>query len=258
MVKIKSCIFVNFPGSETKGGNDIVVTQREQELIPINKSETPGQAVENDMDAIISFDSNESVDNIIVKKENDRLISELLFNDQSSDNITESSSEKNIFEMDTESNHDEESSKNFQLSYKNSQCELKQELHDDSIADSTSANDSYLQNFMLIITTVLSQNEDKQLFNDSDNAIFKSFQELSNSSKTLYVRLFQRKRKWFRTRNIRYPRISENLEPCFAELIKLGKLIRCRLAIHSLQMYIISLFANGKSPMKLHLEVSGN
>lgn len=258
MAKIKSHIFVNFLDSEIEG-NGIVLPQTEQELIPINKSCTPGPAVENDMVAIISLDSNESVDNIIVKKENDRLMSELLFNnDQTSDNNTESSSEKNTFEMNTESKHedDDESSNNYQLSYKNSQFELKRKPHD-SIADSSSVNDSYLQNFVFVITTVLSQNEDKQLFNDSDNVCFKSFQELSDSAKTLYVRLFQRKHKWFRASNIKYPRISENLEPCFAELIEVGKWIRCRLAIFPIYECKFSFckWKIMKVPLKLTLPV---
>ena len=180
------------------------------------------------MDAIISLDSNESVDNIIVEKENDWLISDLKFNeDETSCSNAESSSEKNILELKTESNSNEESSNTYQLQNQNSQLEFKRESCE-SMTDPSSVNDSYLQNFVCVMTTVLSHAEDKQLFDDSDNTVFKYFQELSNSSKTLYVRLFQRKHKWFRTSNIKYPRISENLEPCFTELVKVGKLIRCR------------------------------
>jgi hypothetical protein len=94
-------------------------------------------------------------------------------------------------------------------------------LHNDEVI--SSINKSYLHNFMLIMTTVFSQKDDKELFNDSDNTVVNYFQELSDESKMLYVRLFQRKYKWFRTNNIKYPRISENLQPCFDELIKTGK-----------------------------------
>ena len=84
------------------------------------------------------------------------------------------------------------------------------------------ADESYLQNFLVVLTTVMSEKDDKQLFNDDDNTVVKTFQNMTCNSKTLYVRLFQRKYKWFRTNSIKYPRISKNLQPCFDELIKAG------------------------------------
>ena len=113
---------------------------------------------------------------------------------------------------------------NDQLKAHNTQLEPQFEVHSDGEATG-STQDLYLQNFMFIMMTVLSQKEDKELFNDNDVNVIESFQELSDKSKTLYVRLFQRKYKWFQTRSIKYPQISEDLQSCFDELIKAGTLV---------------------------------
>lgn len=81
---------------------------------------------------------------------------------------------------------------------------------------------SYLENFQFVMKSVLLQEDDKELFNDSDNRVITSFHELSNKSKLLYVRLLQRKFRWFRICNIKYQNISNNLQPYFDELIKAG------------------------------------
>lgn len=81
----------------------------------------------------------------------------------------------------------------------------------------------YLQNFMLTLNTVLSHDDDRRLFDESDNAIVKSFQNLSDCAKKLYVRLFQRKFKWFPKAKIQYQRIGDVLEPFFQELIDYGE-----------------------------------
>ena len=81
----------------------------------------------------------------------------------------------------------------------------------------------YLQNFMLTLNTVLSHYDDRRLFDESDDAIVKSFQNLSDSAKKLYVRLFQRKFKWFPTAKIQYQRIGDVLGPFFQELIDCGE-----------------------------------
>ena len=80
----------------------------------------------------------------------------------------------------------------------------------------------YLQNFMLTLNTVLSHKDDRELFDKEDSAVVTSFRNLSDGAKKLYVRLFQRKFKWFQKAKIQYPRISENLHPFFQELIGCG------------------------------------
>ena len=109
-----------------------------------------------------------------------------------------------------------------QLEPKHRQLELELEILRNEKEAASPIDELYLQNFMFIMRTVLSQKEDNELFNGSDNAVIESFQELSDESKTLYVRLFQRKYKWFQTSSIKYPRISENLQPCFEELTRAG------------------------------------
>ena len=108
-----------------------------------------------------------------------------------------------------------------QLEPEHGKLELELEFHGEKEAASP-IDELYLQNFMFIMRTVLSQKEDNELFNDNDNAVIESFLELSDESKTLYVRLFQRKYKWFQTSSIKYPGISEILQPCFEELIIAG------------------------------------
>jgi hypothetical protein len=163
------------------------------------------------------------------------LMSECLFNDDNmtSDskiaNNTESLSENNQLKTNVGSNHGQAMVSSLsvltdsQLESQNSQLEPKIQQHSDETV--TSPNDDlYLKNFLFVITSVLSEKDDKDLFDANDDTIIKSFQELSDPSKTLYVRLFQRKYKWFQTSNVKYPRISKNLQPCFNELIEAGML----------------------------------
>ena len=83
----------------------------------------------------------------------------------------------------------------------------------------------YLNNFLFVLNAVLSQEDDKCLLNESDNSVVKCYYDLSEHAKMLYVRLYQRKNKWFQENKIKYPRISENLQSCFKELIRTGKFV---------------------------------
>jgi hypothetical protein len=183
--------------------------------------------------AIVSCD--ESYVDMLSDVDGGRLISECLFNDDkmTSDckiaNNTESLSENNQLKTNVGSNHGQAMVSSLsvltdnQLESQNNQLEPKIQQHCDETATSPN-DDSYLKNFLFVMTSVLSEKDDKDLFDANDDTIIKSFQELSDPSKTLYVRLFQRKYKWFQTSNVKYPRISKNLQPCFNELIEAGML----------------------------------
>ncbi|XP_070000546.1 fanconi-associated nuclease 1 [Penaeus vannamei] len=67
----------------------------------------------------------------------------------------------------------------------------------------------YLDNFMRIIDTVMSQPQDLQLLNCEDLAVIETFRDLSLSAQKLYVRLFQRKIKWNKASKIEYKDICD-------------------------------------------------
>lgn len=83
----------------------------------------------------------------------------------------------------------------------------------------------YLANFKLVLTTVLSNEDDRRLFNEQDNSIIDLFNEMSSEEQKLYIRLFQRKRGWFRCSKLEYPKICRNLKPVLDCLIHKGKVI---------------------------------
>lgn len=67
----------------------------------------------------------------------------------------------------------------------------------------------YLENFLRILDTVLSQPQDVKLLNDDDLDVIKTFQGLTLQAQKLYVRLFQRKIKWNRISKVEYREICE-------------------------------------------------
>ena len=81
----------------------------------------------------------------------------------------------------------------------------------------------YLANFKLVLNNVLSNKDDRQLFNEADNDIIDTFNEMPSEEQKLYIRLFQRKHGWFRCSKIEYPRISNNLTPILKSLVEKGK-----------------------------------
>ena len=83
----------------------------------------------------------------------------------------------------------------------------------------------YLANFKLVLSTVLSNEDDRRLFNEQDNNIIDLFNEMSLEEQKLYIRLFQRKRGWFRCSKLEYPKICRNLKPVLDCLIHKGKVI---------------------------------
>ena len=83
----------------------------------------------------------------------------------------------------------------------------------------------YLANFKLVLSSVFSNEDDRQLFNEQDNGIIDTFNGMSPEKQKLYIRLFQRKRGWFRCSKLEYPKICKNLTPVIDSLIQKGKFI---------------------------------
>ena len=80
----------------------------------------------------------------------------------------------------------------------------------------------YLANFKLVLNNVLSNEDDRQLFNEPDNKFIDAFNGMSSEEQKLYIHLFQRKRGWFRCSKLEYPRISNNLTPILNSLVQKG------------------------------------
>ena len=83
----------------------------------------------------------------------------------------------------------------------------------------------YLANFKLVLNNVLSNEDDRKLFNESDNHIIDTFNGMSPEEQKLYIRLFQRKRGWFRCSKLEYPKISSILTPILNSLTEKGKVM---------------------------------
>ena len=81
----------------------------------------------------------------------------------------------------------------------------------------------YLANFKLVLTSVLSNEDDKLLFNEQDNYMIDTFNDMSADEQKLYIRLFQRKHGWFRCDKLEYPKICKNLKPILDTLTQKGK-----------------------------------
>ncbi|NXO33082.1 FAN1 nuclease, partial [Locustella ochotensis] len=76
----------------------------------------------------------------------------------------------------------------------------------------------YLQNFLVVLRTVLENEDDVRLFNEQDLNIVTKFYKLSVGGQKLYVRLFQRKLNWLKVNKIEYGEISVDLSPIIEEL----------------------------------------
>lgn len=80
----------------------------------------------------------------------------------------------------------------------------------------------YLENFKMIISQVLKDEEYDALFDNDDRKVVETFHSLSECSQKLYVRLFARKLTWRIESKIKYPQIAEDLSDSFQELIQAG------------------------------------
>lgn len=102
----------------------------------------------------------------------------------------------------------------------------------------------YLENFLRILDTVLSQPQDLKLLNDDDQEVISTFQGLSLSAQKLYVRLFQRKIKWNKVSKIEYRDICDQEdtelyvnELGYANFLHQGKINSCTMyQIHSFKL----------------------
>ena len=105
----------------------------------------------------------------------------------------------------------------------NSHCSEQKEAPNKSseVIDLDNKLPYYLKNFMHIVMTVL-KSDDKRLFNQYEIECLQNFVQISDSAKKLYIRLYQRKRDWFRCDKIHYPKIVDDLTLPFKELVDFG------------------------------------
>lgn len=104
-------------------------------------------------------------------------------------------------------------------------CEPMETSGEASFEDTTEADRQdpyYLANFKLVLDTVLSNEEDRRLFNEADLDIIMKFQQFPIECQKLYIRLFQRKSGWFRCSKLDYPKIAKDLNPVLCQLQKTG------------------------------------
>ncbi|NXA74462.1 FAN1 nuclease, partial [Thryothorus ludovicianus] len=96
--------------------------------------------------------------------------------------------------------------------------EVLEDFKNDMNHTSSPGHPYYLQNFLLVLRTVLENEDDVRLFNEQDLNIITKFYKLSVGGQKLYVRLFQRKLNWLKVNKIEYEEISVDLSPIIAEL----------------------------------------
>ncbi|XP_030044379.1 fanconi-associated nuclease 1 [Microcaecilia unicolor] len=80
----------------------------------------------------------------------------------------------------------------------------------------------YLRNFLMVLQTVMENEDDLRLFNEDDMSTITKFHKLSDGSQKLYVRLFQRKLNWLKSSKIEYAEIGHDLQPVVEELVACG------------------------------------
>ncbi|KAL8595789.1 hypothetical protein ACOMHN_012208 [Nucella lapillus] len=77
----------------------------------------------------------------------------------------------------------------------------------------------YLENFNTIKKSVFADDYNVQLFNEADLCHVEQFNNLSEPSQKLYVRLFSRKLAWLTPSRVKYPEIAADLTPCLHDLV---------------------------------------
>ncbi|XP_073442989.1 fanconi-associated nuclease 1 [Dendrobates tinctorius] len=80
----------------------------------------------------------------------------------------------------------------------------------------------YLRNFLMVLQTIMENEEDMSLFSEEDTLALTTFCQLSAGGQKLYVRLFQRKRNWIKVRKLEYTEIGSDLNPFIEELSRHG------------------------------------
>lgn len=77
----------------------------------------------------------------------------------------------------------------------------------------------YLENFRQVVKTVMEDEYYVHLFNEMDLKYVAAFNNLTEESQKLYIRLFSRKVAWLPMSKIKYLEIAEDLAPCLTELV---------------------------------------
>uniref|UniRef100_A0A803SP05 Fanconi-associated nuclease n=1 Tax=Anolis carolinensis TaxID=28377 RepID=A0A803SP05_ANOCA len=80
----------------------------------------------------------------------------------------------------------------------------------------------YLRIFLMVLQTVLENEDDRRLFDEQDLETVAKFYRFTAGGQMLYVRLFQRKLSWIRTNTMEYAEISQDLSLVTKELVEAG------------------------------------
>ena len=140
--------------------------------------------------------------------------------------IDDDQSLKKEVELDSFNQEDTYNSFSKRIKTENSFILSKEDFGDNQTDNSTTEQekseqfDFYLSNFTNALESVLNEEQFYQLFNENDLKTIEKFNSFNKYTKMLYVRLFQRKFKWHSIENIKYERISTDLNPFLDELKK--------------------------------------
>ncbi|XP_064232403.1 fanconi-associated nuclease 1 isoform X3 [Aotus nancymaae] len=88
--------------------------------------------------------------------------------------------------------------------------------------DQTTSHPYYLRSFLVVLKTVLENEDDMMLFDEQEKGIITKFYQLSATGQKLYVRLFQRKLSWIKMTKLEYEEIASDLTPVIEELKHAG------------------------------------
>ncbi|XP_078232014.1 fanconi-associated nuclease 1 isoform X8 [Callithrix jacchus] len=88
--------------------------------------------------------------------------------------------------------------------------------------DQTTSHPYYLRSFLVVLKTVLENEDDMMLFDEQEKGIITKFHQLSGTGQKLYVRLFQRKLSWIKMSKLEYKEIASDLTPVIEELQHAG------------------------------------
>nr|XP_054307964.1 fanconi-associated nuclease 1 [Pongo pygmaeus]XP_054307965.1 fanconi-associated nuclease 1 [Pongo pygmaeus] len=86
----------------------------------------------------------------------------------------------------------------------------------------TTGHPYYLRSFLVVLKTVLENEDDMMLFDEQEKGIVTKFYQLSATGQKLYVRLFQRKLSWIKMTKLEYEEIASDLTPVIEELKNAG------------------------------------
>ncbi|XP_009208090.2 fanconi-associated nuclease 1 [Papio anubis] len=86
----------------------------------------------------------------------------------------------------------------------------------------TTGHPYYLRSFLVVLKTVLENEDDMMLFDEQEKGIVTQFYQLSVTGQKLYVRLFQRKLSWIKMTKLEYEEIASDLTPVIEELKNAG------------------------------------